>query len=80
MTQQEVFEGLKEVLAMVKPKTDLSKVEIGNNLITDLGIDSLTMLLLSIAVEGKWGIEIDSKVHFVTVGDVIDYVCANCKS
>lgn len=78
MSHEEVFEGLKEILTMVKPKLDLSKVKIEDKLITDLGIDSLSMLLLSLAIEKKWGIQIDTKVQFVTVENVIDYVCTNC--
>lgn len=78
MTKEEVFAGLKEVLSMIKPKMDLSKVKVEDNLVTDLMIDSLSMLLLSLAIENKWGIQIDSNVKFICVNDVIDYVCANC--
>lgn len=80
MSQEEVFAGLKEVLSMVKPKMDVSKIKIEDNLITDLMIDSLSMLLLSLATENKWGIQIGSDVQFVTVKNVVDYVCANCNS
>lgn len=77
MTREDVFAGLKEVLAMVKPKLDLSKLTTNDNLITDLMIDSLSLMMLSLAIENKWGIVIASDAHFDTVNDVIDYVCAN---
>lgn len=79
MTKEEVFSGLKEVFAMVKPKMDLSNIKVEDNLVVDLRVDSLSMLLLSLAIENKWGIQIDQNVQFVTVENVIDYVCANCK-
>ena len=80
MTREEVFEGLKEILSMVKPKADLSKISDNDNLITDLAIDSLSMLLMSLAIENKFGIQIDAKQQFLTVKDVVDYVGNACNS
>ena len=75
MTREEVFEGLKEIIGAIRPKTDLSNVGFQTELVRELGIDSLTMLLLSLAAEEKF------KVHFpdgapapVTVGEVCDAV------
>lgn len=78
MTEIEILEGLREILSMVKPKMDTSKIKLEDNLITDLGIDSLSMLLLSLAIENKYGIKIDTQVHFETVQNVVDYVGNNC--
>lgn len=74
MTQEEVLQGLKEVLLVLKPKTDLSGVAPDTNLVTDLGIDSLSLMLLSLAIEDKFKINFDSAVSFKTVGEVIDYI------
>lgn len=74
MTQEEIFEGLKEVFAIVKPKLDLSKVGPGSVLVEDLGIDSLSMLLLSLAIENKFGFQFKTQESFKTVGDVISYI------
>lgn len=41
MTREEILAGLKEVMALVKPKLDLSGMTEDANLVTDLGIDSL---------------------------------------
>ena len=75
MTREEVFEGLKEIIGAIRPKTDLSNVGFQTELVRELGIDSLTMLLLSLAAEEKF------KMHFpdgapapVTVGEVCDAV------
>lgn len=80
MSQEEVFAGLKDILAMVKPKMNLSNIQVTDNLVTDLMIDSLSLLLLSLAIERRWNIRIDSNVRFVTVQNIIDYVCTNCNS
>jgi acyl carrier protein len=75
MTREEVFEGLKEIIGAIRPKTDLSNVGFQTELVRELGIDSLTMLLLSLAAEERF------KMHFpdgapapVTVGEVCDAV------
>ena len=75
MTREEVFEGLKEIIGSIRPKTDLSNVGFQTELVRELGIDSLTMLLLSLAAEERF------KMHFpdgasapVTVGEVCDAV------
>ena len=57
MTREEVFEGLKEIFAGVKPRLDLSTVSFDSRLVNDLGIDSLSMLLLSLASEHKFGMQ-----------------------
>jgi len=75
MTREEVFDGLKEVIAVIRPKADLTNVNFDTELVRELGIDSLSMLLLSLAVEEKF------KMHFPdgeavpkTVGEVCDSV------
>ncbi len=79
MTKEEILEGLKEVFVTVKPGMDLSKVSSEASLVYDLGVDSLSMLLLSLAIENKYGFQFDNKVRFNTVGDVIDYVAGAVK-
>ncbi len=77
MSREEVLNGLKEVLAVIRPHTDASQVNDNTELVRELGIDSLSMLLLSLAVEEKF------KMHFpegapapTTVGQVLDAVMA----
>lgn len=74
MTREDIFNGLKEVISLVKPKLDLSKVTESSNLITDLGIDSLSMLLLSLGTESKFGFQFAEQKPFQTVAEVIDYI------
>ncbi|MBQ6198818.1 MAG: acyl carrier protein [Bacteroidales bacterium] len=75
MTREEVMEGLKEILSNIRPNTDLSSAGFQTELVRELGVDSLTMLVLSLAAEEKF------QVHFpdgapapFTVGDVCDAV------
>ena len=75
MTRKEVFEGLKEVLAVLRPNTDLSDVDYDTELVRGLGIDSLTMMLLSLAVEERFKMRFpDGQPMPVTVGDVCENV------
>ena len=74
MTREEVFEGLKEIFAGVKPKLDLSTVGFDSKLVNDLGIDSLSMLLLSLAIEHEFGFQFQTQEPFKTVREVVDYI------
>ena len=75
MTKQEVFDGLKEVLSIIRPKADLTAVNYDTELIKGLGIDSLTMMLLSLAVEEKFQSRFPAgQAPFRTVGEVCDNI------
>lgn len=74
MTEIEIFDGLKEILHTIKPGMDLETVTMDSNLISDLGIDSLSILLLSLAVEKKYAFTFESVPPFSTVRDVVDYI------
>ena len=75
MTQEQVLDGLKEVLTVLRPNTDLSNVDNSTELVRELGIDSLTMMLLSLAVEEKFKMRFpDGEPMPVTVGDVCENV------
>jgi len=75
MTREEVFDGLSEILTVLRPNTDLTDVGFDTELVRDLGIDSLTMMLLSLAVEERFKMRFpDGQAPFVTVGEVCDFV------
>ena len=75
MTREEVFEGLKEIIGVIRPNTDLTGVGFSTELVRELGIDSLTMLLLSLAAEERFGMHFpDGAPAPVTVGEVCDAV------
>ena len=77
MTREEVFEGMKEILSAIRPNTDLSKAGFQTELVRELGVDSLTMLVLSLAVEVKFQMRFpDGAPAPATVGEVCDAVLA----
>ena len=75
MTKQEVFDGLKEVLTVLRPHTDLTDVDFDTELVRGLGIDSLSMIMLSLATEEKFQMRFpDGEAAPTTVGEVCDAV------
>ena len=77
MERETIFNELKEILVLIKPSMDLSAVTEDSQLVRDVGLDSLTILLLSLAVENKFGFKFEGTPKFETVGEVIDYICAH---
>ena len=65
------------MLQLIKPSLDLSTVNDDTQLVSDLGLDSLTILLLGLAIENKFGSQVNimkGGLEFQTVGDVIDFI------
>ncbi len=75
-----VYDKLIAILQRVKPNVDISTVTMDSRLITDLGIDSLSMMLLAISVEDEFGIEFGDDANFNTVKEICDYVEAQVKA
>lgn len=74
MTREEVLAELKEVVKVVRPALDLDTVTFDTRLVEDLGLDSLSMLLVAMALENRFGIRFDSQQQFQTVTDACDAV------
>lgn len=77
MNRQEILGYLKEMLQLIKPSLELSTVNDDTQLVSDLGLDSLTILLLGLAIENKFGSQVNimkGALEFQTVGDVIDFI------
>lgn len=74
MTKQVILDSLKEVFATVKPRLDTYKIKMESSLVRDLGMDSLSMLLMSLATEHRFSIRFPNDVRFETVGDVVNYI------
>lgn len=77
MQRETIFEEVKEILKLIKPSTDLSGIDENAQLVRDLGLDSLTILLLSLAIENKFGFKFEGNPKFNTVSEVLDYIAAN---
>ena len=74
MTQQEIYAKLQEILMTVKPKLDPSRISMDASLTTDLGIDSLSILFLSLAAEHEFGFQFQTREPFKTVREVVEYI------
>ena len=77
MEKENLFNELKEILKLIKPSADFSTINDDSQLVRDVGLDSLTILLLSLAIENKFGFKFEGNPKFTTVGEVIDYVSAH---
>ena len=72
--QNEIMEGLKEVLKMVRPQIDTETVTMESRLLEDIGLDSLTMLLMSLGIESRFNMRFANDVQLRTVQDVVDQI------
>lgn len=74
----EILEGLKNIfkMAMGTASVELDTISKDTVLTTDLGLTSVGILYVVIAVEEYFGIRFDDvgAADFNTVGDVIDYI------
>jgi len=78
MTREEIIEKLKDVCKLALPsKTELvEKLTEESDLNTDMGLNSMSMLYVVIAIEEFFGIRFDdvSFGDFKTIKDVVDYI------
>ncbi len=78
MTKTEIMEKLRDIfkLAVSDPQIDPENITLECNLTTDLGMTSMGLLYLVIAVEESFNIRFDDVglADFATVSDVVDYI------
>ena len=76
MARTESINQLTEVYSLISPNADTSNLTEKSNLRTDLGLASIGMLYLIIAVEQKFNVKFEdvSMGEFETIKDVIDYI------
>ena len=78
MSRNEIFEKLNEVINMVMPALDVAEIDISedSNLVNDIGLSSVGILYVVIAIEEFFGIRFDDVgfADFETIKDVIDYI------
>lgn len=68
------FERLKKIFVKIMPQTDISNITLETSITNDLGVDSLRMVMLAIALEDEFKIQLNPLVRFTTVGDVIAFI------
>lgn len=76
MKHEDVMAKLGEILLKLRPETDLSLANEETRLIEDLGMDSLTLLMMALQSEKTFGIRFENlqASSFRTVGDVCRYI------
>ncbi len=74
LTKEQILAALGEILSAIKPDASLDRMSMDTNLLEDIGVDSLTKLLMSLAIENKFHIKIDPAAHFYKVSDVVEYI------
>lgn len=77
MTDLEILEKLKEIFKLViNRNADLSKITIDSKIVEDLGISSVGLIYLMVAVEETFNIDMSDVTFttFVTIKDVVKYI------
>ena len=71
-----IFNKLLEIFSNVIPEVDQSEISKDSTLLEDLGLNSLTMMLLAVSIEDEYGVSFDTDAKLDTVQDVIDFISA----
>ena len=78
LSRTEIKEKLTDIMKMVMADRmpDVDALTESSNLVSDLGLNSVGVLYLVIAIEEFFGIEFENVGFgdFKTLGDVIDYI------
>ena len=78
LTRTEIKEKLKGIMeyAIRDNSVDLDSLDEASSLVTDLGLNSVGILYIVIAIEEEFSIEFENVgfSDFKTVGDVVDYI------
>lgn len=74
-----VFEKIKNIVAE-QLGVDADEITMDSTFVEDLGADSLDVVELVMAMEDEFDMEIDEDQaeNISTVGDVVEYIKANC--
>ena len=77
MTREDIFEGIQEILSE-ELDIDKDEVQLGSNLINDIGLSSVEVMNLIASVEKAFSIRISEKLlrTFVTTQDIVDCIAA----
>ena len=76
MLKTDILDKLKSILIKMDQRNAslVDKVTYETKLITELGLNSIGILYMVIAIEETFGIEFDNDKPFVTVGEVVEYI------
>lgn len=69
-----IYDKLLEIFANVIPEVDSSEISMESTLTEDLGLNSLTMMLLAVSIEDEYNIKFDGAGDLKTVADVCEFI------
>ena len=74
MSREEIFEGVKKVV--MEAVDEEKEITMETSIVDELGLDSLDIVEMLMALEEEFEISIDDSAaeKFVKVSDVIDYI------
>ena len=81
MHKEEILQKLKEIFVLVVNRdADVSNINLESKIIQDLGVSSVGLIYLMVAVEETFNIDMSdaSFNSFETVGDVVNYIQGKC--
>ncbi len=69
-----VFEQLKDLIAKSAPEIDVEAITPESSLKNDLGLDSLSTMMISMLIEEKFNFNFEGEINFETVGELCEYI------
>ena len=72
-----MYDRLLNLIKKYLPDDKIAQATPESRLLADLGMDSIGMLMLSMAMEEEFGVSFSEPVKFVTVQDVLDFLDKN---
>lgn len=72
-----MYDRLLNLIKKYLPEDKIALATPQSRINADLGMDSIGMLMLSMAMEEEFGVTFNAPVHFVTVQDVLDFLDKN---
>lgn len=70
----EILEKLKEIVSQTLPEIDVSGVTYDTSLRFDLGLDSISTIMIGIAIEDEFDLMFPQNFSFENVGDICDFL------
>lgn len=77
MTKEQILLKLKDIFKLVVHNgVDVEGIDFSSNITLDLGVNSVALIYLVLAIEKSFNIEMRDVTYnsFKTVGEVVDYV------
>lgn len=69
-----MYERLLRLIKQNMPDVEVEKAKPESRLMEDLGMDSIGLMMLSMAMEDEFGVRFDEPEPFETVQDVLSYL------